>query len=366
MRENQLRHAIVDLGPHLVAGDRTQFVARHLHRQVHLAPMADVDDVRGRARGIAPPLQWASPSPRARCAAAGAPVSASSRAIDKRQMRAALVVRHRVNLVDDHGPRGAQHLARPFGRQQDVQRFRAWSPECAAACLPICWRSCRACRPVRTAVRIGASRCRAPRPARESPPAGSRGSCERRCSAPSAARRRRPAFPARARPGARPGPAGRGRSETRPAFCPIRWAPRSARRGRREFPASPASAARWRSRSGREPLGDERIEGRQAGFDFRLGGHLIPLKRKPSDCKGGWANGRLLSPGCPKPRDAFASDAVRASLGVRTNQNLRLAVPSSGFQANLEAFALKLLDVFQVLGCSQRRDFQVVVRRQWP
>ena len=35
--------AVVDLAPHLVGGDRAQFVARHFDRQVHLAPVADVD-----------------------------------------------------------------------------------------------------------------------------------------------------------------------------------------------------------------------------------------------------------------------------------------------------------------------------------
>ena len=39
-----LRDAVVDLAPHLLAGDRTQLVARHLDGQRHLAPMADVDD----------------------------------------------------------------------------------------------------------------------------------------------------------------------------------------------------------------------------------------------------------------------------------------------------------------------------------
>ena len=32
----------------------------------------------------------------------------------ERQMRAALVVGHRVDLVDDHGPRSAQHAPRAF------------------------------------------------------------------------------------------------------------------------------------------------------------------------------------------------------------------------------------------------------------
>ena len=38
---NQLGDAIVNLAPHFVAGHGAQFVARHLDRQFHLAPMAD-------------------------------------------------------------------------------------------------------------------------------------------------------------------------------------------------------------------------------------------------------------------------------------------------------------------------------------
>ena len=53
MRQDQLGHAIVDLGPHFVARDRTQFVARHFHRQIHLAAMADVDDVGIRRKKLA-------------------------------------------------------------------------------------------------------------------------------------------------------------------------------------------------------------------------------------------------------------------------------------------------------------------------
>ncbi len=52
MGENQLGHAIVDLGPHLVAGHRAQFVARNLHGQIHLAAMADIDDARVRRQKL--------------------------------------------------------------------------------------------------------------------------------------------------------------------------------------------------------------------------------------------------------------------------------------------------------------------------
>ena len=42
----------------------------------------------------------------------------------QRQMRAALIVRHGVDLVHNHGAGGAQHGARLFRRHQNVERFR--------------------------------------------------------------------------------------------------------------------------------------------------------------------------------------------------------------------------------------------------
>ena len=42
----------------------------------------------------------------------------------QREMRAALVRRDRVDLVDDDGLRGRQHAAARFGAEQDVERFR--------------------------------------------------------------------------------------------------------------------------------------------------------------------------------------------------------------------------------------------------
>ncbi len=44
MRQNQLGHAVVDLGPHFVARHRAKLVSRDLHGQLHLAAMPDVDD----------------------------------------------------------------------------------------------------------------------------------------------------------------------------------------------------------------------------------------------------------------------------------------------------------------------------------
>jgi len=46
MRQNQLGHAVIDLGPHFVARHRAQLVSRDLHGQLHRAPMADVHNAR--------------------------------------------------------------------------------------------------------------------------------------------------------------------------------------------------------------------------------------------------------------------------------------------------------------------------------
>src|SRR5262245_66621443 len=41
----------------------------------------------------------------------------------QRKMRAALVVHHRMNFVDDHRLGGLQHFATAFGRKQNEERF---------------------------------------------------------------------------------------------------------------------------------------------------------------------------------------------------------------------------------------------------
>ena len=41
---HEVGHPVVDVAPDRVRRHRPQLVLRHLHRQVHLAAMADVDD----------------------------------------------------------------------------------------------------------------------------------------------------------------------------------------------------------------------------------------------------------------------------------------------------------------------------------
>ena len=103
-RADQIGEPIVDLVPHLVAGDRAQLALRDLDKQIHLAPMADRDDARIVAQELrhgldgldgsreADPLQPAS----------GQPVEPSQA---QREVRASLVIGDGVNLVDNDGSR---------------------------------------------------------------------------------------------------------------------------------------------------------------------------------------------------------------------------------------------------------------------
>ena len=120
---DQLGDAVVDLLPHLVRRDRPKLVLRNFDRQIHRAPMPVIDDrdagvavgARNRAtfsiglhgRRQADPL---------RAAAAGLFDEIVEPRQRERQMRAALVVGHRVNFVDDdraHAPQRLRGCAPP-------------------------------------------------------------------------------------------------------------------------------------------------------------------------------------------------------------------------------------------------------------
>ena len=111
----------------------------------------------------------------------------------QRQMRAALVRRQGVDLVDDHRARGRQHRAAGFRAEQDVERLRRGDEDVRrppAHARRARRAACRRCAP-RCGSRHRAGRARAaPRGCRRAAPRGCAG-C--RSTAPSAARRRRPA-----------------------------------------------------------------------------------------------------------------------------------------------------------------------------
>ena len=122
VRGDQFGQAVIDSTPHLITRHRAQFVTRYFHRQFHLAAMADVDNLRRVAeeagdffQGLYGCRKTDSLRP------PGQPVQPRQR---ERQMTSPLIVRHRVNLIDNHGPHAGEHFARPFGGQQNVERLR--------------------------------------------------------------------------------------------------------------------------------------------------------------------------------------------------------------------------------------------------
>jgi hypothetical protein len=109
-----------------VRGDRLQVGARQLDREVEVAPVADVDDAarplgaRQEARGVLDRVHGGREADALR-AARGERVEPRER---ERQVAPALVAHEGVHLVDDDRAHVAQQLARPGGRQHQVEGFR--------------------------------------------------------------------------------------------------------------------------------------------------------------------------------------------------------------------------------------------------
>ena len=129
---NQGGDAVVDLLPHLVRRDRPELVLRHLNRQIHRAAMAVVDDVDLRLLvGCEKPRDDLDrPDRRREADALRARTAGSFHEVvepreRQRQVRAALVVGHRVNLVDDHRLDAPQRLPAAIRGKQDEQATRA-------------------------------------------------------------------------------------------------------------------------------------------------------------------------------------------------------------------------------------------------
>ena len=123
---DQLGEPVVDALPDLVRHHRFEW-CRRFERQIARTGMAGVDD---RAGVVGHAEQEAGDQldrllrrrqPDALQAAAAQRGQAFER---ERQMRAALVRRQRVDLVDDHRARGGEHRAARLGTEQDVERFR--------------------------------------------------------------------------------------------------------------------------------------------------------------------------------------------------------------------------------------------------
>ena len=132
MRPHVRRDAIQDLCPLLVGRDRLQLAVGQLDGEVELAAVAEVDDAaRGCAVGPAARLARADQEAgdrldrplRGREADALGPLLRQRlEALQReREVRPALVPRHRVDLVHDHGAHVAEALAAAPGRHQEIQ-----------------------------------------------------------------------------------------------------------------------------------------------------------------------------------------------------------------------------------------------------
>ena len=167
----------------------------------------------------------------------------------QRQVRAALVVGHGMDLVHDHGPRGAQHAPRAFRGQQNEQRFRRGDQDVRrllAHLLPLPHR------------RVAGAHGGADGREQDALFGGQRGDLGQRrlqVLADVVAERferrdvddrglvRERSFTRRAHQ------AVEADAETPRAFCRSRWARRSEHLARREFPASRGFAVRWARKS---------------------------------------------------------------------------------------------------------------------
>ena len=128
--QNQLGQTVVDRAPVFVRGQRLQRRVGGLDPELELAPMPQVEDPAGqRLRRLVQPgqergdlghrlLRRREPNPR--WPLFGDVIQPSQR---QREVRAALVAHHGVNLVDDHRANRAQDLARALRRQHQVERL---------------------------------------------------------------------------------------------------------------------------------------------------------------------------------------------------------------------------------------------------
>ncbi len=131
VRAREVGDAIVDLAPLLVRAHGAELVVEHLDLQVRVAPLPDVDD-RGRGPRAAQQSRRDLHGPHRRRKtdaldlrrAVAFGVNQRLEALErKREVRAALVGRHGVDLVDDDGAHVAQRAPPRVRRQQDVQRL---------------------------------------------------------------------------------------------------------------------------------------------------------------------------------------------------------------------------------------------------
>ena len=127
-----LHDAVVDLGPQPVGGDGPQLLVRHVDGQVHFPLVAHVHDGAFR-RAVAPEPAGAHQQAGdvlhgllggAEADALQRPAGQGVQALQReREVGAALVSGHRVDLVHDDRVRALQHLPAALGGEQDVERL---------------------------------------------------------------------------------------------------------------------------------------------------------------------------------------------------------------------------------------------------
>ena len=127
MLPDQLRQAVVDLFPHLGARHRAELVLRHFDRQFHLAPVADVYDA-GRwaqeLRHLFDRIQRGGKADALRPPAARPFDQRVQTCQRQRQVGAALIVDHRMDLVHDHRAHRPERPPALLRREQNEERFR--------------------------------------------------------------------------------------------------------------------------------------------------------------------------------------------------------------------------------------------------
>ena len=135
MLQCQRCNAVINLTPHLVAGDGTQFRRRHLNRQVELATMPNVHHRwRGPSRSCQEVRHQLNRLLRCRQPNARRTSRQQVKPLQRqRKVRTAFVVSDSVNLVDDHRAHIAQDRAALLGGEQDIERLRCgdqdmWRP----------------------------------------------------------------------------------------------------------------------------------------------------------------------------------------------------------------------------------------------
>ena len=229
--------------------DRLELALGQLEREVEVALVAGVDDRRQRPVADEQPADRLDRALRGRQAdAVRARVAQRLEPLEReREVRAALVARDRVDLVDDDRLDRAQRVAAARARDQQVERLGRGDHEARRLAQHRGALASSVVSPVRTADprSSGASSPSSAAIVGDLARAAARGSRRCRPPAPSAARRRRHARCRRSarRPRAR-GRAGRCTRGTRRASCPSRWARRSACRRPRRCAASRRAAAR--------------------------------------------------------------------------------------------------------------------------